>query len=287
MEFIILTGMSGAGKSTALKMLEDIGFLCVDNMPIGLVEKFADLAYSGSGERKKTALGIDVRSGEHLDELQDVLDRMEAKGEHYKILFLDADDHTLVKRYKESRRKHPLAGQDPLLVGIGRERDRMQFLKNEADYIIDTSRLLTRDLRAQLKKIFLEGEDFKSLNVSIVSFGFKYGLPEDADLVFDVRFLPNPFYVEELKPLSGKDAPVRHYVMDSPDTAIFIGKIVDLLQFLMPRYVAEGKNDLVVCVGCTGGRHRSVAVAEELYKQLRETGMYAFRLDHRDLEKEK
>ena len=196
MKFVILTGMSGAGKSTAIKMMEDIGFYCVDNLPIPLLEKFVELTTLQSAELQKVAVGIDIRSGQSFDELHGVLDRMKDNGVEYEILFLDAEDSVLVKRYKETRRNHPLAGGERVDKGIEEERKRLAFLKDRADYIIDTSQLLTRELKAELDKIFIQNQDYKNLFITILSFGFKYGIPVDSDLVFDVRFLPNPYYVE-------------------------------------------------------------------------------------------
>ena len=214
MRFVIVTGMSGAGKSTALKMLEDAEYFCVDNLPIPLVEKFAQLTADGtSGEIQKVAVGIDIRSGQALPDLQNVLEWMSINGICYEILFLDASDDVLVKRYKETRRTHPLAGLGRVDEGIRKERKALEFLKKDADYILDTSQLLTRELKAELDKIFVQDQKFKNLMITVLSFGFKYGIPADSDLVFDVRFLPNPYYVEGMRPLSGNDAPVRDYVM--------------------------------------------------------------------------
>ena len=196
MRFVIVTGMSGAGKSTALKMLEDAEYFCVDNLPIPLVEKFAQLTADGtSGEIQKVAVGIDIRSGQALPDLQSVLEWMSINGICYEILFLDASDDVLVKRYKETRRSHPLAGSERVDKGIAKERERLAFLKERASYIIDTSQLLTRELKAEIEKIFVQNQDYKNLFVTILSFGFKYGIPADSDLVFDVRFLPNPYYL--------------------------------------------------------------------------------------------
>ncbi len=286
MEFVILTGMSGAGKSSALKMMEDMDYLCVDNLPIPLIIKFAKLANANPEEgQAKVALGIDVRSGKGLDELKNVLEQLTDEKISYQILFLDAEDSTLVKRYKETRRKHPLAGGGPIEAGIKKEREKMRFLKEEADYIIDTSKLLTKDLNRELKKIFLDKQAYKSLFVSVLSFGFKYGIPEDADLVFDVRFLPNPFYVDDLKHKTGQDQDVQDYVMQSEDAKIFLEKLKDMITFLMPRYVAEGKNQLVIAVGCTGGKHRSVTIANALYAVLEKNPEYGVRIEHRDIVK--
>ena len=206
MRFVIVTGMSGAGKSTALKMLEDAEYFCVDNLPIPLVEKFAQLTADGtSGEIQKVAVGIDIRSGQALPDLQNVLEWMSINGICYEILFLDASDDVLVKRYKETRRSHPLAGSERVDKGIAKERERLAFLKERASYIIDTSQLLTRELKAEIEKIFVQNQDYKNLFVTILSFGFKYGIPADSDLVFDVRFLPNPYYVEGLRAKTGND----------------------------------------------------------------------------------
>lgn len=286
MEFVILTGMSGAGKSSALKMMEDMDYLCVDNLPIPLIMKFAKLANSNPEEAQaKVALGIDVRNGKGLEELKNVLEQLTDEKITYQILFLDAEDGTLVKRYKETRRKHPLAAGGPIEEGITKEREKMRFLKEEADYIIDTSKLLTKDLNKELKKIFLDKQSYKSLYVSVLSFGFKYGIPEDADLVFDVRFLPNPYYVDELKHKTGQNQDVQDYVMQSEDAKVFLDKLKDMIDFLMPRYVAEGKNQLVIAVGCTGGKHRSVTIANALYVALEEKPEYGLRIEHRDIMK--
>ena len=214
MRFVIVTGLSGSGKTTALKMLEDAHYFCVDNLPIPLLEKFAALM-SGvdKGEAQNVALGIDARSGSSLDELELLLDKMKSQGYDFKILFLDAEDRVLVKRYKETRRSHPLTANGRVDEGIRLERERMNFLKERADYIIDTTHLLTRELKEEIEKIFIDNTDFQNLVISVLSFGFKYGIPSDADLVFDVRFLPNPYYVDELRPLTGKDEGVYHYVM--------------------------------------------------------------------------
>ena len=235
MRFVIVTGMSGAGKSTALKMLEDAEYFCVDNLPIPLVEKFAQLTADGtSGEIQKVAVGIDIRSGQALPDLQSVLEWMSINGICYEILFLDASDDVLVKRYKETRRTHPLAGLGRVDEGIRKERKALEFLKKDADYILDTSQLLTRELKAELDKIFVQDQKFKNLMITVLSFGFKYGIPADSDLVFDVRFLPNPYYVEGMRPLSGNDAPVRDYVMGFETAQVFAEKLEDMIRFLIP-----------------------------------------------------
>ena len=286
MRFVIVTGMSGAGKSTALKMLEDAEYFCVDNLPIPLVEKFAQLTADGtSGEIQKVAVGIDIRSGQALPDLQSVLEWMSINGICYEILFLDASDDVLVKRYKETRRTHPLAGLGRVDEGIRKERKALEFLKKDADYILDTSQLLTRELKAELDKIFVQDQKFKNLMITVLSFGFKYGIPADADLVFDVRFLPNPYYIDELRPQSGNDKPVRDYVMNNDISKEFLKKLVDMVEFLIPNYVAEGKNQLVIAIGCTGGKHRSVTLANALADRLKHTE-YGCKVEHRDIDKD-
>lgn len=286
MKFVILTGMSGAGKSTALKMMEDIGYFCVDNLPIALIEKFAELADLQDAELQKVAVGVDIRSGQTLEELQDVLDRLKQKGERFDILFLDSQDEVLVKRYKETRRTHPLAGSERVDKGIREERRRLEFLRKQASYIIDTSNMLTRELKGELEKIFVRNQDYKNLFITIVSFGFKYGIPTDCDLVFDVRFLPNPFYVEGLRSKTGNDREIREYVMQFPEAGQFLHKLEDLVKFLIPNYIVEGKTQLVIGVGCTGGKHRSVTLANALYERLADREGYGIKIEHRDIQKD-
>lgn len=286
MKFAIITGMSGAGKSTALKMMEDIGFYCVDNLPIPLLEKFVELSEIQNGELQKVALGIDARSGQALEELREVLERIEAKGEDFEILFLDADDSILVKRYKETRRSHPLSPSERVDKGIALERERLAFLKKRADYILDTSQLLTRELKAEIEKIFLKNQDYKNLFITVLSFGFKYGIPVDSDLVFDVRFLPNPFYVEGLRAKTGNDIEIQDYVLQFKEAHMFLDKLTDMVEFLIPNYIAEGKNQLVISIGCTGGKHRSVTLANELHKRLSGKTEYGLKIEHRDIGKD-
>lgn len=284
MRLVIVTGLSGAGKSTALKMLEDVRYFCVDNLPIPLVEKFASLMDGGQGtDVENVAIGIDARSGRSLEELEAVLDRMKIIGYKFEILFLDAEDCVLVKRYKETRRSHPLAMNGRVDEGIRLEREKIRFLKDRADYIIDTTHLLTRELKTEIEKIFVENTGFHNMVISVLSFGFKYGIPADADLVFDVRFLPNPYYVDELRPLTGMDDGVYHYVMDNDTAREFADKLEDMVKFLIPNYVREGKTNLVIGIGCTGGKHRSVTLARVLYDRLSETREYGLRLEHRDI----
>lgn len=286
MKLVILTGMSGAGKSTALKMMEDIGFYCVDNLPVPLLEKFIELSETSQDELQKFAIGIDIRNGKALSELHAVLDRIDKNGQKPEILFLDAEDAVLVKRYKETRRNHPLSAGTRVETGIAAERERLTFLRLRADYIIDTSRLLTRELRAELDKIFINQQDYKSLFITILSFGFKYGIPVDSDLVFDVRFLPNPYYIEGLRAKSGNDKEIQDYVLQFEEAHIFLEKLVDMLEFLIPKYIVEGKNQLVISIGCTGGKHRSVTLANELYKRISDRSEYGIKIEHRDIDKD-
>ena len=287
MRCVIVTGMSGAGKSTALKMLEDVGYFCVDNLPVQLIPKMADLLRVPGSELNKAALGVDIRSGQSLDELAEVLGELDGAGMKYEILFLESTDNVLIKRYKETRRFHPLAGNDSRVdEGIQKERERILFLKKKADYLIDTSHMLTRELKRELNKIFVQNKEYKNLYISVLSFGFKYGIPPDADLVFDVRFLPNPYYIEELRPHSGNDRQVRDYVMDNKKAEIFLEKMTDLVEFLIPNYVQEGKTQLVIGIGCTGGKHRSVTLANELFEILSKNENYGIRIEHRDIGKD-
>lgn len=286
MKFVIVTGMSGAGKSTALKMLEDVGYFCVDNLPIPFVRKFAELTIVPSSEISKVALGIDIRSGEALGELEYVLENMTVYGFKYEILFLDASDDVLVKRYKETRRTHPLAGTDRVDQGIKLERKKLDFLKKNADYILDTSSLLTRELKAELEKIFVKNQTYRNLFVTILSFGFKYGIPSDSDLVFDVRFLPNPYYIDNLKQKTGNEKEVQDYVMGFELSHEFLSRLEDMVKFLIPNYITEGKNQLVISIGCTGGKHRSVTLANQLYERLKADKEYGVKVEHRDISKD-
>lgn len=285
MRFVIVTGMSGGGKSTALKLLEDAGFYCVDNLPVPLIEKFIELIETPNAEIQKVALGLDVRTDQNFEATYKSLKQLREKGYHFEILFMDSNDSTLIKRYKETRRKHPLAlGEGERLEdGIRKEREVLRKIKEQSDYILDSSKLLTRELKAELDRIFLANEEFNSLMVSVMSFGFKHGIPQDADLVFDVRFLPNPFYIEELKHLTGNDKPVQDYVMQSPEAEGFLQKLMEMLDFLLPGYVKEGKHQLVIAIGCTGGQHRSVTLANELYHRMKNKGNYGLNISHRDI----
>lgn len=285
MRFVIVTGMSGAGKSTTLKTLEDIGYFCVDNLPIQLIMRFAEIAYASDNDINNVAIGVDIRSGVYLEQLSECLRALKESEYNYEILFLDSNDDVLIKRYKETRRNHPLARNGRVEDGIKIERSRIAFLRKEADYIIDTTSLLTRELKAELDKIFIENAEYNNFIVSIVSFGFKYGIPRDADLVFDVRFLPNPYYDLELRPLTGNDEAIQDFVMQYDEAKEFMNKIADLLEFLIPNYIKEGKNGLVIGIGCTGGKHRSVTLANGIYKELQALP-YSARIYHRDIEKD-
>ena len=282
MKFVIVTGMSGGGKRTALKMLEDIGFYCVDNLPVALIGKFVELIANPGSEVTKVALGIDVRAGQSFDELVDILDDIKKAGYVYDMLFMEASDTVLLKRYKESRRMHPLSPEGRVEEGIHKERAILRPIREISDYVIDTSKLLTRELKEELDRIFIGNEAYNSLIVSIMSFGFKFGIPADADLVFDVRFLPNPFYIDELKQKTGLDREVQDYVMSFPEAHTFVDKLTDMVDFLIPNYINEGKYQLVIAIGCTGGQHRSVTLAGELYKRLKDRGDYGLTLRHRD-----
>lgn len=282
MRFVIVTGMSGAGKLTAQKMMEDMGYYCVDNLPVPLIGKFVELILEPSQEITKAVLGIDVRADQSFDDVMDALAELKKKGFPYEILFMEASDATLMKRYKETRRMHPLAMEGRVADGIAKERKILEKMKADADYVIDTSHLLTRELKEELDRIFVGNKDYNSLMVNIVSFGFKHGIPADVDLLFDVRFLPNPFYIDELKPKTGNDKEVRDYVMSFPEAEEFLQKLTDMISFLIPNYIKEGKNQLIVGIGCTGGKHRSVTLANKLYEQLKDKGSYGLTVSHRD-----
>ena len=283
MRFVIVTGMSGSGKITAINILEDAGYFCVDNLPVKLFDMFGELISGRDTEITKVALGIDVRANQPFTEVEQAIERLKAADIPVSILFMEASDETLLNRYKESRRLHPLAPDGRVEEGIAREREILKNIKASADYVIDTSHLLTRELKTKLVDIFVEDKHFSNLMVNIVSFGFKHGIPRDADLVFDVRFLPNPFYIEELKTMTGLDKSVRDYVMGFPEAGQFLDKLEDMLMFLIPNYIKEGKYQLVIAIGCTGGHHRSVTLAEELYNRIKDKGDFGIKLTHRDV----
>ncbi len=286
MRLVIVTGISGAGKVTALKIFEDNGYYCVDNLPIDLIESFADILFGQTNEKNKVAIGVDIRSGKNLEKMSEVLKNMKAKEQNYEILFLDCNNNTLIKRFKETRRSHPMGDRDSVENEINEERAKLEFLREQADYIIDTSNLLVKELRGEIEKIFVLNRDYRNLFVTIMSFGFKHGVPADCDLVFDVRFLPNPYYVPELKHKTGNQKEVQDYVLNSPVSHEFLDKLVDMIKFLIPNYIEEGKNQLVIGIGCTGGHHRSVTIANELYNQLNSSdASYGIRLSHRDIDR--
>lgn len=281
MRFVIITGLSGAGKSQAVKYMEDFGFYCIDNLPPTLIPKFADLCHQSQGSMDKVALVIDIRGGMFFNDLFDSLGNLENLGYEYEILFLDASNKTLIKRFKETRRTHPLLSAGSIPEGIELEREKLKKLKTKATNIIDTSNLRPAQLKDELMNIYVEGNNSNNLIIHIVSFGFKHGVPLDSDLVFDVRFLPNPFYIEELKSFTGKDERIREYVMNSPVSVEFSNKLNDMISFLIPQYVKEGKNQLVIAIGCTGGMHRSVTIAHVLYNYLKKAG-HRVVMNHRD-----
>ena len=283
MRFVIVTGMSGGGKSTALRMLEDVGFYCVDNLPVPLIEKFVELIAMPNSEVGKVALGLDVRADQPFEDAQKVLEKLKENGYSFEILFMEASDQVLLKRYKETRRMHPLSPDGRVEDGILKERKILQDIRSKADYVIDTSKLLTRELKEEIDRIFVKNEEYNSLMITILSFGFKHGIPADADLVFDVRFLPNPFYIDELKYKTGNDKEVQDYVMSFPEAETFIDKLCDMLSFLIPNYVKEGKYQLVIGIGCTGGKHRSVTLANRLYSRMKNKGNYGLKIAHRDV----
>lgn len=282
MEFLIITGLSGAGKSLATHTLEDLGFFCVDNLPPALIPKFAEIIKESQGRIRRVALVIDIRGGEFFAALGAALSNLEASGVQFQIVFLDASDEILVRRYEETRRKHPLGGS--VLDGIRAERRRLQPLKEQAHKIIDTSTLTATELKQELADSFLP-DGRRTLTVTVTTFGYKYGIPLDADLVFDVRFLPNPYYAEALRALPGSSPEVREFVLGFEQTVEFQRRLHDMLGYLLPQFTAEGKSHLTVAVGCTGGKHRSVVIGEDLARFLGGEG-YAVRVKHRDVRKE-
>ena len=293
MRIVIVTGMSGAGKSTVLKSLEDLGFFCVDNLPVPLLRKFVEMTSDEDFSYDKVALGIDVRSGEALGELDGILTELQSRksdeGEeldnkiNYEILYLDASNKVLVKRYKETRREHPLARGGSLEDGINQERRRVDFLMKLADYTIDTSSLLTRELKAEVHKIFSTDDKYNNMIVTIMSFGYKFGVPQDADYVFDVRFMPNPYYVEELKKKTGNDKEIQDFVMKNEESQKFLDMLEQMMSYITKEFTEkDGRHHIVIAIGCTGGRHRSVTVANELYKRMSELP-YSVRVFHRDV----
>lgn len=285
MRFVIVTGMSGAGKRTVMKILEDYGYFCVDNLPVQMVRKFYELMIKSEEDIENVALGIDIRSGEALEEMEGILSYFNASKCEVEILYMDASDDVLIKRFKETRRLHPLLLEGRVEEGIKEERKRLKFLKSKANYIIETDNLLVRDLHVEIEKIFVENKEYSNLFVNVVSFGFKHGIPVDSDLVFDVRFMPNPYYEEDLRPKTGNDYEVQEYVMASEASVEFVEKLTSMVKFLIPNYIAEGKNQLVISIGCTGGHHRSVTVANKLFDALKEVENIGVKICHRDIKR--
>ena len=285
LSFVFITGLSGAGKSYAIKCFEDMGFFCVDNLPTTLIPTFADLIARSGQTIRRVALGVDVREGEYLSHLFDAIRELKARGHGVEVLFLEASEEALVRRYHESRRRHPLAAEGNVLEGIRAERKAMSHLREIADRIVDTSALTVHQLKELLVEHYVTPRTRPGLATSLVSFGFKHGVPFDADLVFDVRFLPNPHFVPGLRPFDGRDARVREFVLDNAEGRELLEHLKDFLKFLLPRYEREGKAYLTIAIGCTGGRHRSVTLSEELKRFLDELG-YAPTVVHRDLERE-
>ena len=285
MQFIIITGMSGAGKSRAMAVLEDLGFYCVDNMPLELLPKFVELCLAATEQYDKVALVADVRAGSNFNLLLDSLDAVAGMGCRSQILFLDATDQSLINRYKETRRMHPLMGEkySSFQAALTAERELLSGIRARADWVIDTSSLSTGRLRERIIHL-LSGEQKNSLSISIFSFGFKYGVPSEADLVFDVRFLPNPYYEQSLRDHTGLEEPVQEYVYSNGVAAQFMDKLTALIDFLIPHYIEEGKSSLVIAVGCTGGKHRSVTIAEKLAQHLCQQE-YAAMVTHRDIQR--
>ena len=286
MRFIIVTGLSGAGKSEATNALEDMGYFCVDNLPPKLIKKFAEVCKQSKGSIDKVALVMDIRGGIFFDDLFESLSELSKEQFQYEILFLDTSDEVLVKRFKEKRRSHPLAPGGRVITGIELERQKLRDVKDKADVIIDTSKYAIKDLREEMARKFGDQEmPEKQMAITILSFGFKYGIPVDSDLVFDVRFIPNPFYIPELKPFSGNDEPVKNYVMEQTETQTFLQKANDMFEFLIPNYQKEGKRQLIISIGCTGGRHRSVAIANSIYETLRANNHDVY-IEHRDIKED-
>ena len=286
MRFIILTGLSRAGKSEATNALEDMGYFCVDNLPPKLIKKFAEVCKQSKGSIDKVALVMDIRGGIFFDDLFESLSELSKEQFQYEILFLDTSDEVLVKRFKEKRRSHPLAPGGRVITGIELERQKLRDVKDKADVIIDTSKYAIKDLREEMARKFGDKEmPEKQMAITILSFGFKYGIPVDSDLVFDVRFIPNPFYIPELKPFSGNDEPVKNYVMEQTETQTFLQKANDMFEFLIPNYQKEGKRQLIISIGCTGGRHRSVAIANSIYETLRANNHDVY-IEHRDIKED-
>ena len=284
MKFIIVTGLSGAGKTQVVKAFEDMGNFCVDNMPPQLIPKFAEIYHRSAHPHDCAALVCDIRGRDMFNDLAGSLDELSELGYEYEILFLEASDETLIRRYKETRRMHPLSEGGRIIDGIRRERRILNAVKEKASKIIDTTMLSATQLRQQINAVYGSETEFGKMVVHVMSFGFKYGIPLDSDLVFDVRFLPNPFYIPELKEHTGLEACIRDYVMDSDVSREFLTRLTDMVEYLIPQYIKEGKSQLVIAIGCTGGHHRSVTIAESLYSEVKNSGHNAM-VTHRDINK--
>lgn len=282
MRFVIITGMSGAGKTQVMHVMEDMGYYCIDNMPLVFLVPFAKMCHSGDNEFENVAIVADIRGGGTLEKIGDSLKALEAEGLGYEILFLEARESVILKRYKETRRSHPLAPEGSIEEGIALEREKMAFLRGEATHIIDTSRLLTRELKQIVIDLYGDGGKNNYFKILVESFGFKYGVPRDADLMFDVRFLPNPYYIEELRSHNGTEKCISDFVMSYKQSKEFLDKLLDMLKMLIPHYIDEGKTEIVIGIGCTGGKHRSVTIAEEITKRLLDSD-YKTVVRHRDI----
>lgn len=286
MRFVIVTGMSGAGRTQASHCMEDMGYYCIDNLPPVLIDKFADICRHSQGKLEKVALVMDLRGGYLFEQLTEELSNLRKNGYEYEILFLDSNDDTLIKRYKETRRKHPLAAEGSITDGIKKEREILKSIRESSDYIIDTSNMTLGNLKKKITELFSWGENKENFMINVESFGFKFGMALDADLVFDVRFLPNPYYKESLRHHTGLDSDVQDYVLGFEQTREFVKRLNEMLDYLLPYYIEEGKSQLVIGIGCTGGKHRSVTVAIQLYNFLKERGYNAV-ISHRDIQKDK
>jgi UPF0042 nucleotide-binding protein len=284
LDIIVVTGLSGSGKSFAIRAFEDNGFFCVDNFPALLIPKLIDLCQGYQEEIRRIALGVDLRGGRFLRALPEVLSDLRGAGHHVQVLFFDASDEVLLRRFSETRRPHPQAGEDSILEGIARERKALESIRELADKVVDTSNFTVHDLKREVEQQFCQAPSARRLALFFTSFGYKYGIPHDTDMIIDARFLPNPYFVNELRPKTGMDAEVRDYVLGKTETRAFLDRLYELLEFTLPLYEREGKSSLTLALGCTGGRHRSVVLAEELRKRL-DGGRYRIHVKHRDIEK--
>ena len=284
LEVIIVTGLSGSGKSVAIRALEDNGYFCIDNLPALLIPKFIDLCEGYNEGITRIALGVDLRAGQFLQALPQVLADMRHAGHHVQVLFFDASDEVLLRRFSETRRPHPLAGEEPIQEGISRERKALEAMRELADKVIDTSDLNVHELKREMEQRFCQAPYSRSMNVFLTSFGYKYGIPHDTDMILDVRFLPNPYFVSELRAHDGLETEVEEYVLKNEETRTFLDRLYSLLEFTLPLYEREGKSSLTLALGCTGGRHRSVVLVEELHKRLG-GGKFRIHVKHRDIDK--